>query len=85
MKDINNEIKNLCENIKLLRSENRLSKKDMAKLLGISYNSLTLIEKGVLPKIGYNMLYKIYYNFNISPEKMFSPLSKDNVNKKWNG
>ncbi len=40
-----------CENIKQLRRIKGLSKKEMAKKLGISIPSLTKIENGIMPPL----------------------------------
>lgn len=67
------EITLFCENIKALRKINKLSKKDMAKLIGIGTKSLTLIENGRLPpKLGCDVLFKIQKEFGIAPQTMFS-------------
>jgi transcriptional regulator with XRE-family HTH domain len=43
------EIMAFCENVRYLRKKNGLSKKEMAKKLGIGVKSLELIETGSLP------------------------------------
>ena len=40
----------LCKNIKILREKNKLSKKEMAKRLGIGVIALSKLESGILPK-----------------------------------
>ena len=44
-----NDIRIFCENIKKIRKNKRLNKKEMANLLGISVYSLNVIEGGKLP------------------------------------
>ena len=67
------EIMFFCENIKALRKINNLSKKEMAKLIGIGTKSLTLIENGRLPpRLGCDVLFEIQKNFGIAPKTMFS-------------
>ena len=39
-----------CCNVLALRKRNNLSKKDMAKLLGIGIGSLNKLEKGIIPE-----------------------------------
>ena len=67
------EIMLFCENIKSIRKTNKLSKKEMAKLIGTGTKSLTLIENGRLPpKLGCNVLFEIQKEFGIAPKTMFS-------------
>ena len=67
------EIMLFCENIKSIRKTNKLSKKEMAKLIDIGTKSLTLIENGRLPpKLGCDVLFKIQKEFGIAPKTMFS-------------
>lgn len=66
-----NNILLLCENIKLLRANNNLSKKEMAQKLGTSTQSITKIELGTLPRsINAITLYKIHKVFNIPIETL---------------
>ena len=66
-----NNILLLCENIKLLRAKNNLSKKEMAQKLGTSTQSITKIESGTLPRsINAITLYKIHKVFNIPIETL---------------
>jgi DNA-binding XRE family transcriptional regulator len=67
------EIMIFCENIKSIRKTNKLSKKEMAKLIDIGTKSLTLIENGRLPpKLGCDVLFEIQKEFGIAPKTMFS-------------
>ncbi|MBQ8338309.1 MAG: helix-turn-helix domain-containing protein [Oscillospiraceae bacterium] len=71
--DIEQELGIFCENVKRLRQREGLSKKEMAKKLGIGVKSLTLIESGIVSKrLGANVLLNILNNFNIYPSDMFS-------------
>ena len=45
----NKEIEYFCHNIAFLRKSHGLSKKEMAKILGIGIWSLNKIERGELP------------------------------------
>ena len=68
---VENNLLLLCENIKLLRAKNNLSKKEMAQKLGISIKSITKIESGVLPRsVNAITLYKIHKVFNIPIETL---------------
>ena len=64
-----------CQNIKMLREKNGLSKKEMAEIMGISTVSLTKIESGILPpRANVGTLFNICKRFNIKPHKLFMPL-----------
>ena len=68
---VENNLLLLCENIKLLRAKNNLSKKEMAQKSGISIKSITKIESGVLPRsVNAITLYKIHKVFNIPIETL---------------
>ncbi len=65
----------LCENIRNLRKNNGLSKKEMAKLLGIGIKRLNLLEQNIIPKrLSCSIIIKIYKNFGILPKDIFSKL-----------
>ena len=67
------EIMLFCENIKSIRKTNKITKKEMAKLIGIGTKSLTLIENGRLPpRLGCDVLFEIQKEFGIAPKTMFS-------------
>ena len=75
MKSLENEkeLKTLSKNIVWLRREKRLSKKEMAALLGIGVQSLTRLENGeVLPRLGVSTLFNIQTAFGISPRIIFT-------------
>ena len=75
---IKREIHLFCANVKALRQREKLSKKEMAKRLGIGVGSLTKIESGTLPpRLTCNVLIKLHTCFGVSPEKMFLPFPKD--------
>ncbi len=74
---MNNETNVLifCENIKRLRKREKLSKKNMAKMLHIGVKTLTAIESGILPKsLDCSVLFYIDDNFNISASDMLASL-----------
>lgn len=63
-----------CENVKRLRKIHKLSKKEMAKKLGIEVKSLSLIESGTLPpRLSCKVLFRICYYFKVKPKDMFIP------------
>lgn len=64
-----------CNNVKLLRTQNSLSKEEMAKICGIDVSNLMQIEQGALPKnTTVEIAIRLYRHFGISPEKLFRPL-----------
>jgi transcriptional regulator with XRE-family HTH domain len=66
-----------CQNVKYLRAKNRLSKKNMAHILGIGIGSLNKLEQGILPPtLGCNILFHILNAFALYPHEMFSPLEQ---------
>ena len=66
------EISNFCKNVGELRFKNKLTKKEMADILGTSVRSITLIEKGIIPpRLSVRVLVNIYNYFNILPNKLF--------------
>ena len=75
-----NEIEIFCNNIRLLRRVYRLTQKDMAKVLGISVHSLAKLEQGILPPhISSEVLIYINYCFGITPDRMFTVLTEDDL------
>lgn len=70
-----------CKNIKFLRVQNRLSKKEMAKKLKIGIKSLSAIENGNIPKrLKVDVLIRIHQVFGASPSLMvFCDLSQRDV------
>ena len=59
-------------NIKFLRKKENLSKKDMAKLLQISVNSLNKIESGIMPeRLGIGIVFRIQQVFGVLPREQF--------------
>ncbi len=63
---------NFCRNIKKLREQQGLSKKNMAERLGIGVRSLSLLESGILPpRLSCDVLWYIYDHFGILPQEMF--------------
>jgi len=59
-------MKYLSYNILYLRKRNKITKKEMAKILGIGITTLNKIEKGILPpKLSVEILFKIQDCFGI--------------------
>lgn len=60
-------IEYLSHNIYYLRSENNFSKKKMAEILKIGVNTLSKIEKGILPpRLSVDVLFRLKDYFGIS-------------------
>lgn len=81
MKDITpkEEIKNFMNNIVWLREKHGLSNDEMAKILGISSDSLNKIENGELPPlISVDVIFNIQKHFGILPKNQFVKLSEHN-------
>ena len=75
--DTYKELEILMKNIEYIRNKNMLSKKEMAKILGISTNTLNKIENGIISKrITVEIIYRIYKTFGILPSQQFKPLNK---------
>ena len=66
------EIMNFCCNVKRLREDNNLTKKQMAEICGIGIVSLNKLEQGILPpRLSAYMIIGIYNNFGIMPSDLF--------------
>lgn len=64
-----------CENIRLLRVKNGLTKRQMAKIMGIGIESLNKIERGTVPerlKVEAFLFTANYFNY--APDELFSPI-----------
>ncbi len=60
------------QNIACLRKAYRLSKKEMAKRLGIGVGSLTKIERGEIPaRLGCQVIIRASATFGIRPAALF--------------
>ena len=70
---------NFCKNILWLRKKHQLSKKRMAKLMGIGIGSLTKLEQGEIPpQLKVNVLFSIQNNFGIEASTQLSKLLEEN-------
>lgn len=66
------EIENFLCNIIWLKNNYRLSKRKMAKMLGIGIKSLDKLEKGEIPlRIGVEVVFNIHKNFGVVPKDLF--------------
>lgn len=67
----------LCDNLRRLRRAHGLSKKEMAKILGIGVKSLSLLENNILPpRLGCEMLFRASQHFKIRACELFEPTEK---------
>ena len=67
-----------CRNIAWLRKKHGLSKKEMAKILGIGLHSLNNIEMGEMPpRLGYSILLTVYQQFGILPSAQITQRLED--------
>lgn len=68
----NSYISVFCMNVKRLRQENKLSRAEMARKLGIGARSLSMVERGILPKrLNFKIVMTICREFGIPPEALF--------------
>ncbi len=70
--DNQKQIKTFLTNITAIRRHYGLSKKQMTQLLGISIQSLNKIEKGEMPNLSVNILYRVYDLFGIKSSELFT-------------
>ena len=69
------EIEIFCKNVKLLRENNHLTKKEMAKICNIGTKSLSMLEKGILPeRLSASILFSLHEHFNIPLKDLFIPI-----------
>jgi len=69
------ELDVFCRNVKTLRERHGLSKKEMAKILGVGVESLTKIEQGIIPRrASVSIVIKLAQHCNIEPHKLFTLL-----------
>ena len=75
-KETEKEIQIFLNNVALLRKKHGLSKKAMAKILGIGVASLNKLESGILPpRVTVDVFFRIYNYFGISPtEQLRRPI-----------
>ena len=66
------ELRYLLNNIELIRKEKLLSKKSMAKILGVSVKTINKIEQGVFPpRLSVSVIFKLHNNFGVLPYELF--------------
>ena len=70
------ELRHFMRNVAFLRAEHGLSKREMAKRLGISVRTLNELEQGRFPaRLGASVIYNIYREFGVRPACQFTDLS----------
>ena len=70
---IKKEIENYLYNVKSLRLHHGITKKQMAKILGISIGSMNKIERGTMPpRLSVKIIINIYNYFCLLSEEMFT-------------
>ena len=73
---IQGEMDTFCRNVKILREQYNLSKKEMAKIAGIGAASLAKIEQGIIPpRVSASIVIKLARHFGIKAHKLFAPAS----------
>ena len=72
------QVENLLYNIKWIRKQNRISKKKMSEILGISLCQLNKIENGILPeRLQAEIVFRIWHYFGIHPTIQFGKKFKE--------
>lgn len=67
------EIQHFCRNVRALRIRHGLSLGEMARILELSEEQLTLLESGTLTdEMDIRILEHIYLDFGIRPDALFS-------------
>ena len=68
-----NEAKNLAYNVRWIREQNGLSKKEMARMLSISVESLRKIEAEQIPtRLVVHVPFRIATLFNVTTAELYS-------------
>lgn len=66
------DIANFLHNVALLREERGLSRRTMAKLLGISPATLVKMEAGILPpRLSVEVIFRVWKFFAMPPGEQF--------------
>ena len=72
MDNFKNDSSIFCYNVAMLRKQHHLSKKQMAKILGIGIGSLNKLESGILPpRMDVKVAFNIFDAFDIHPKDLF--------------
>lgn len=76
-KNIDRELEIFIENIIYLKEAHDLSDKEMAQICKISHSSLLKLQKGIIPNISCNIIFRLAKHFGLAPTDLFSPISKN--------
>ncbi len=76
MKNVNEKreenLRNFCDNVRFLREREGLTKLEMARKLQVSIRTVTMLERGIVPRrLSSTTVFNIYYEFGISPDDIF--------------
>ena len=64
---------NFCQNVSAIRKKHCLSKKEMARLLGIGIGSLNKLERGIIPeRMSCDIIIRISRIFDIEITDIFA-------------
>ena len=67
-KENQEQLLNFCDNVRLLRRRAGLTQKEMAKRLGVGAVSISMLEKGTVPKrLSCEVLFRLALEFGASP------------------
>lgn len=74
------ELTIFTKNIIYLRNKNNLSKKEMAKLIGIGTGSLNKLEKGEIPeRMSVEVVFEICNAFGLHPCDLFRDIEQNHI------
>ena len=69
------EISIFCENVKRLRKREKMSKKEMARIMHIGVRSITTLENGTIPvRMKYDVILRLKCHFGITVEDLFTKI-----------
>ncbi len=77
-RETSKELRTFMKNVAWLRTHYGLSKKDMAKLLGVSVMTLTRIERGQFPsQLHISVMYNIQRHFGVRISNQFVDITSE--------
>lgn len=69
-----NEFLYFSQHVRRIRREQKITQKEKANRLGISVNTLSMIERGILPpRLSCEILFRMQDQFGIQPKDLFMP------------
>ena len=79
-RDTSKELRTFMKNVAWLRAHYGLSKKDMAKRLGVSVMTLAKIEKGQFPpRLHISVMYNIQRQFGVRISNQFVDITSEDT------